>query len=251
MAETLDALHVVGVHSGYGDTHVLHGVELAVPHGKVVAVLGRNGMGKTTLMHTIMGLVPARAGQVWVDGTEVTGLSTHQVARHGIRIVPQGRRIFTSLTVEENLDVSAPRGRERSWTVERIYNLFPPLADRRGSRADRLSGGEQEMLAMARGLLGDPNILLLDEPSDGLAPRVVQSVGEVLRNLRDEGLSALLVEQNLHLAVAVSDEIYCLVRGHIAWRGTTDEFRRSPNVAAEFLGASADPSMSVGGSAAH
>ncbi len=232
-----NALEVTGLRSGYGDAQVLHGVDLTVPRGSVVAVLGRNGMGKTTLMHTITGLVRSTAGEVRVGGEVVTGLRAHEVARHGVRIVPQGRRVFTSLTVEENLVISGRRdASEGAWTPERVYEAFPSLADRRAHRADKLSGGEQEMLALARGLLGDPEVLLLDEPSDGLAPRVVQSVGEALAGLRADGLSALLVEQNLHLAVAVADEICCLVRGRIAWRGTTDEFRRSPQIASEFLG---------------
>lgn len=232
-----NALEVSGLRSGYGDAQVLHGVDLVVPRGSVVAVLGRNGMGKTTLMHTVAGLVRSTAGEVRIGGQIVTGLKAHDVARHGLRIVPQGRRVFTSLTVEENLRISATRGAsEGAWSVERIYDAFPSLADRRAHRADKLSGGEQEMLALARGLLGNPEMLLLDEPSDGLAPRVVQNVGEVLAGLRSEGLSALLVEQNLHLAVAVADEICCLVRGRIAWHGTTDEFRRSPEVASEYLG---------------
>jgi branched-chain amino acid transport system ATP-binding protein len=234
---TSPLLQVAGLRSGYGDAQVLHGLDLDVAEGQVVAVLGRNGMGKTTLMHTMMGLVPRTAGTVVVDGVDVSSRPPHQVARQGLRIVPQGRRVFTSLTVEENLRVSVQRGSKGPWTVERVFETFPSLAKRRKNRADKLSGGEQEMLALARALLGNPKVLLLDEPSDGLAPRVVDTVGEILLGLRAEGLSAVLVEQNLKLAVTAADVICCLVRGQIAWRGPTEEFRRSPEVAARYLGA--------------
>jgi branched-chain amino acid transport system ATP-binding protein len=221
-------------------------VDLQVPQGHVVAVLGRNGMGKTTLMHTMLGLVPRTAGRVLVDGVDVSSLPTHAIAQQGLRIVPQGRRVFTSLTVEENLRVAVSRRRPGPWTVERVYDTLPSLYARRTNRADRLSGGEQEMLAIGRALLGNPKVLLLDEPSDGLAPRVVETVGEILAGLRSEGLSAVLVEQNLKLAVTASDEVCCLVRGQIVWRGTTAEFRRSPDVAARHLGAVVDAGEGAG-----
>jgi branched-chain amino acid transport system ATP-binding protein len=234
---TSPLLQVAGLRSGYGDAQVLNGVDLEVSEGQVVAVLGRNGMGKTTLMHTMMGLVPQTGGTVHVDGVDVSSRPPHLVARQGLRIVPQGRRVFTSLTVEENLRVSVQRDSTGPWTVDRVLDTFPSLAKRRKNRADKLSGGEQEMLALARALLGNPKVLLLDEPSDGLAPRVVDTVGEILLGLRAEGLSAVLVEQNLKLAVTAADVICCLVRGQIAWRGPTEEFRRSPEVAARYLGA--------------
>jgi branched-chain amino acid transport system ATP-binding protein len=233
-------LHVEGLRSGYGDSQVLHGLDLQVPEGQVVAVLGRNGTGKTTFMHTMMGLVPRTAGRILLGGVDVSGLPTHEVARRGLRIVPQGRRVFTSLTVEENLRVAVSRRDPGPWNIQRIYDTLPSLYARRANRADRLSGGEQEMLSIARALLGNPKVLLLDEPSDGLAPKVVETVGEILAGLRGEGLSAVLVEQNLKLAVTASDVVCCLVRGQIVWRGSTDEFRRRPDIAARYVGAVVD-----------
>ncbi|MHA6631667.1 ABC transporter ATP-binding protein [Pseudonocardia sichuanensis] len=242
-------LDVEGLCSGYGDSRVLHGVDLQVAQGQVVALLGRNGMGKTTLMHTILGLVPRTAGRVAVDGVDVSALPTHAIAQQGLRIVPQGRRVYTSLSVEENLRVAVDRRAPGPWTVQRVYDTLPSLYARRKNRADRLSGGEQEMLAIGRALLGNPKVLLLDEPSDGLAPKVVETVGEILAGLRQEGLSAVLVEQNLKLAVTASDVICCLVRGEIVWRGTTAEFRRRPDAAARYLGAVVDPAQGVEGPA--
>jgi branched-chain amino acid transport system ATP-binding protein len=228
------ALEVTGLSGGYGDTQVLHGVDLTVPAGAGVAVLGRNGMGKTTLLQTIMGFVPPTAGAVRIAGAEVTGRPIHQVARAGLRLVPQGRRVFASLTVEETLDVAAAG--EGEWTKERVFETFPSLYERRQHRSDRLSGGEQEMLVIARALVGNPSCLLLDEPSDGLAPKVVEQVSEIVLGLRREGLSVVLVEQNLQLAVAACEEITCLVRGEVVWRGSTEAFRRSREIAVEHLG---------------
>ncbi|MDN5892394.1 MAG: ABC transporter ATP-binding protein [Nocardioides sp.] len=233
------SLEVSDLHSGYGDARVLHGVDLAVPAGTGVAVLGRNGMGKTTLLQTIMGLVRPESGRVVVDGQDVTGLPIHRIARAGLRLIPQGRRVFSSLTVEETLQISTRKTASPTWTPERVYDTFGSLATRRSNRSDQLSGGEQEMLVIARALLGSPTCLLLDEPSDGLAPKVVEQVSEIILALRSEGLSVVLVEQNLQLAVAASEHIYCMSRGQIVWQGTTHEFRSSRDVALEHLGAGA------------
>lgn len=231
-------LQVRDLHSGYGEIQVLNGIDLTVPTSGGVAVLGRNGMGKTTLLQTIMGFIPPTSGSVLVGGADVTGKPIHQIARAGLRLVPQGRRVFSSLTVQETLNVSVT-GDGGGWNIPRIYDTFPSLAARRRNRSDRLSGGEQEMLAIARALLGNPACLLLDEPSDGLAPKVVDQVREIVVALREEGLAVILVEQNLRLAVASCEQIYCMVRGEMVWQGTVSEFRHSRDVAIEHLGVGA------------
>ncbi|MEV0586840.1 ABC transporter ATP-binding protein [Nonomuraea sp. NPDC050310] len=224
-------LTVEGLTAGYGEAQILHGASMTLEPGKAVAVLGRNGVGKTTFVHTLMGLVKPRSGSITLDGVELAGLDTRRIARHGVRIVPQGRRVFRSLTVEETLAISRSPG---DWTVERVYDLFPSLAARRRHRGDQLSGGEQEMLAIGRALLGNPRLLLLDEPSEGLAPKVVEELGEVLAGL--DGLSVVIVEQNLHLAVAVADEVRCMVKGSFVYHATTAGFRKDPAAAKEYLG---------------
>lgn len=229
-------LTVTELTSGYGEAQVLHGASLELAQGRAVAVLGRNGVGKTTFMHTLMGLMRPWGGSVTLDGAELAGLDTRAIARAGVRIVPQGRRVFRSLTVEETLAISKAPG---DWTVERVYELFPSLAARRRNRGDQLSGGEQEMLVIGRALLGNPRLLLLDEPSEGLAPKVVEELGQVLAGLRDTGLSVILVEQNLRLAVEVADEVRCMVKGRFVYSAATADFRRDPAAAKEYLGVGA------------
>lgn len=208
-------LEVGGLHSFYGDAHVLHGVSLAVRPGEVVALLGRNGMGKTTLIRSIMGLRPpqARGGHVRWDGQDLLGLSPHEVARRGIGLVPQGRRLFPSLTVLEHLTMLKPRRAAQGWTVDRAFAAFPRLAERQGNRGGELSGGERGMLAIARALMTDPRLLMMDEPTEGLAPVMVQHVEAIIGQLRAAGLGVLLVEQNLHSALAVADRVCVLETG--------------------------------------
>jgi branched-chain amino acid transport system ATP-binding protein len=232
-------LVVAGLRSGYAGSTVLDGVDLAVHSGEVVGLLGRNGVGKTTLLSTLMGWVRPAAGSVLLDGRELAGLPTHRIARAGVAIVPQGRRVFAPLTVHNNLRVALPRGGGSGrWTLDRVYETMPRLAERRNNRGDQLSGGEQQMLAIARALLLDPRLLLLDEPSDGLAPAVVDQVVQIVAALRAEGLSVLLVEQDLHAAFEVSDRILVMQKGRIVHDSTTAEFRSDGERGRRLLGVS-------------
>jgi branched-chain amino acid transport system ATP-binding protein len=224
MSEPL--LAVTGLTAGYGKGLVLHGVDLAVHRSQVVGLVGRNGMGKTTLMHTLVGMRRAISGQVLLDGCDVTRQPSHAIWNDGMALVPQGRRVFAGLTVAENFAVIKQRpGR---WGMDDVYGLFPRLAERRRVYGGQLSGGEQQMLAIGRALLGNPQVLLLDEPCEGLAPAVVHEVGRVLSDLRDDGQSILLVEQNLDLVLTLSSDVAVMEKGIItAWssnrEGEADE----------------------------
>ncbi|GAA3597594.1 ABC transporter ATP-binding protein [Nonomuraea rosea] len=232
-----DVLTVRDLRAGYDGGTVLDGVDLTVPEGGVVALLGRNGAGKTTLVHTVMGLLKPYSGSIRVGDRDLAGAAPHTVARSGVAIVPQGRRVFAPLTVEENLRLAAGRDRAgRAWTVRRVYELMPRLAERRGHRGDQLSGGEQQMLAIGRALLRNPRLLLLDEPSDGLAPAVVDDVAVLLEGLRGEGIAALLVEQDLHLAFRLAGEVAVMRKGQIVHRAPTSEFRADRARAHALLG---------------
>jgi branched-chain amino acid transport system ATP-binding protein len=234
-------LEIRDVRAGYGDTgDVLHGIDLDVHEGEVVAVLGRNGVGKTTLVNTLMGLVRARAGSIRLEGRELVGENAHEIARAGIAIVPQGRRIFARLTVEENLKLArrAVAGRPAEWTLDAVYELLPRLRERRRHRGNELSGGEQQMVAIGRALLANPKVLLFDEPSEGLAPRLVDLVTETIAGLRERGLSAIVVEQNLHVAVALADRVVIMTKGEVSYRATTREFQGDRATAQALLGVS-------------
>ena len=228
------ALEVEGVHTYYGESHVLQGVSLRVDPGEVLAILGRNGMGKTTLIRTIVGFTPPREGRVLYEGTETTRLPPFRMVALGMALVPQGRRVFPSLSVRENLDV-ARRGEGR-WSLEQVYALFPRLRDRAGNRANKLSGGEQQMLAIGRALMSNPDLLLMDEPTEGLAPLLVREVGRVITELKRSGLSILLVEQNLALALSVADRVHVLSRGQIVHTGTPAELMGNDDVKTRYLG---------------
>ena len=229
-------LVVSGLRSGYAGSNVLDGVDLTVRKGEVVGLLGRNGVGKTTLMSTLIGWVPASAGSVLLDGQEIAGEPAHKVARAGVAIVPQGRRVFAPLTVENNLRIATPRGGSKDWSIERVYELMPRLAERRRNRGDQLSGGEQQILAIARALLLEPRLLLLDEPSDGLAPAVVEQVVQVVAQLRSAGLTVLLVEQDLHAAFKLCDRIVVMQKGVIVHDSSTQEFRSDAERGRRLLG---------------
>ncbi len=228
-------LELVDVHSSYGDTHILHGVSLEVGTGAVVALLGRNGMGKTTCVHTIVGLVAARRGKVNFKGKDITGLAPYKISPMGLSLVPQGRRIFPSLSVRENL-ILGMRG--KGYTLDSIYLLFPVLKDRMNNMGNQLSGGEQQMLAIARALLANPDILLMDEPSEGLAPLIIKTIGDITLRLKEKGLSMLLVEQNVPLALRVSDYAYVLNKGIIVHQCTKDELVGNERIQSEYIGVS-------------
>lgn len=225
-----------GLVSGYAGSRVLHEVDVELPEGGVLAVLGRNGVGKSTLVSTIMGLVRPMAGSVTVAGHEVAGSRPDRIARLGVGLVPQGRRVFAPLTVAEHLEVADRAGRKGDWTRERVVELLPRLGERMRNRGDQLSGGEQQMLAIARALLTNPTILLLDEPSDGLAPSVVHQVADVVREVCGAGMSVLIVEQNLRLALSVADRVVVMQKGSVRWDVPVEEFRRNRARAEELLG---------------
>jgi branched-chain amino acid transport system ATP-binding protein len=216
------ALEALNVH--YGASHVLQGVDLEVPDSAIVAVLGRNGVGKTTTVRAVMGLVPPSSGRVLLDGSNIAGWPPHRVARAGVAYVPEGRLIFPDLTVIENIRV-AERRPARAWPISRLFELFPSLRERAGNRGAQLSGGEQQMLAIARALVSDPKVLLLDEPSQGLAPLVVRELARIIRRLCADGVTILLIEQNMKLAEEVADRLAIMVKGRIVYSATQAAFR--------------------------
>jgi branched-chain amino acid transport system ATP-binding protein len=228
-------LAVENVNAYYGDSHILHGVSFAVREGEVICLLGRNGAGKTTTILTIMGYLKPRPGHIRYRDRDIAALPPYAVARLGVGFVPQERGIFPSLTVLENLTVFARAGGGRRWTLERIFELFPSLRARERNLGFQLSGGEQQMLSIARALMLNPALLLLDEPSEGLAPMIVQEIITVLKNLKREGLAVLLVEQNLHTALAVADRHYVMNKGEICFTGTSAELERNDFVLRNFL----------------
>ena len=229
-----DALLIEDLDSHYGDSHVLQRVSLRVPQGALVALLGRNAAGKSTLLHTIVGFQPVTRGRISCFGTEVVGRAPEDIAGTGVALVPQGRRIFKSLSVRENIDVARRRG--STFDVEKLYSWFPVLKRRHKQLAGSLSGGEQQMLAIARALAGGPRLVLLDEPSEGLAPQIVEDVAEILQRLRAEGLSLLLVEQNLRFALKLADHIVLLNTGNVVFSGTNAEAQKTPDILHQHLG---------------
>ena len=228
-------LRVEGLHTYYGLGHILQGVDLEVPEGRIAAVLGRNGVGKTTTLRSIVGLAPPRQGRVMLAGRDVAGWAPHLIVRLGVGYVPEGRMIFPDLTVVENIQV-AQRVPAKLWSMDRLFTLFPALAERQRSKGSQLSGGEQQMLAVARALVTDPKVILFDEPSQGLAPLVVEELTRLIGRLRDEGVSILLVEQNLKLAEAVADVVYVMVKGQMVYHAPLERFRAErEDVKAKYL----------------
>ncbi len=232
-------LELVDVHTYYGENHVLHGISLNVDQGSVVALLGRNGMGKTTTICSIIGFTPPNRGVVRFKGKDIAGLPPNQIAQMGIGLVPQGRRIFPSLTVRENLIMSARNlGKPEAWTLDRVYSSFPILKERANLKGTLLSGGEQQMLAICRALMTNPDLLLMDEPSEGLAPIIVREIGRIIGQLKASGLSILLVEQNFPMALAVADYTYVVSKGRIVHESIPEELERNEKVKSIYLGVS-------------
>ncbi len=233
-----EVLSLSGVDALYGESHVLHGISFSLNAGRVLALLGRNGAGKTTCMSAIIGFLPPRRGEVRLFGEPVGGLSPETISRKGVGFVPQGRRIFSTLTVRENLAVSRQKraGAATPWTLERVIELFPRLRDRLQQLAGSLSGGEQQMLAIGRALMGNPRVLLMDEPSEGLAPLIVAEVGRTIARLKEEGQSILLVEQNIKLALDLADEVVILNTGRVAFSGGVDRVRKDHALITQHLG---------------
>jgi branched-chain amino acid transport system ATP-binding protein len=238
-----DALAISGVDAYYGDSHVLHDVSFSLKPGRLLGLLGRNGAGKTTCMSTIMGFLKPRRGAISLYGEAVAGLAPDVIARKGICLVPQGRRMFRTLTVRENLMVAAQsrksggkNGSTSAWSLQRVFQLFPRLAERHAQLAGSLSGGEQQMLAIGRALMGNPRVLLMDEPSEGLAPQLVAEVGRTIAQLKAEGQSIVLVEQNIKLTLDLADDIVMINTGRVVFRGTAGEIKLDDAIVSQHLG---------------
>lgn len=233
-------LELENVHTYYGTSHILQGLSFSVAEKRCVALLGRNGAGKTTTVHSIAGLTPPRQGSIRFAGREIASLRPHKVAKLGIGLVPQGRRIFPSLTVEENLIITnrqdSSRNGAKTWDLQKLHDLFPVLRERASNMGNQLSGGEQQMLAIGRALMANPQFLLMDEPSEGLAPVVIERVEDVILRLKEAGLSILLVEQNISLACNVADEVLLMNKGQIVWQGEPDQLLSNEPVQNKYLG---------------
>lgn len=226
-------LTINNIHTYYGDSHILQGVTLELNRGEAVALLGRNGVGKTTTISSIIGFEPPRRGEILLRGNNIVGQAPHKIAQAGVGLVPQGRGIFPTLTVRENLTMAARTG---NWTLEKMLSLFPNLNERLNNYGRQLSGGEQQMLAIARALMTNPELLLLDEPSEGLAPLIVQEIGRIITELKTSGLSILLVEQNLSMALDIVDRVYVMSKGVIAYEGTPADLRAQTDLMNQLLG---------------
>jgi branched-chain amino acid transport system ATP-binding protein len=229
-------LEVQDIHTNYGESYILQGLSLRLGRGQVVAVLGRNGVGKTTLIRSIIGFTPPRRGRILLRGEDITHLAPHEIARRGVGLVPQGRRIFASLGVGEHLEIGQRAGNGAGWSFDRVLELFPRLRERLRNRGNKLSGGEQQMLACGRALVGNPDILLMDEPSEGLAPLLVRELGRILGRLKAGGASILLVEQNLAFALRIADHVYLMSKGKIVHESRPDELVHNEEVKARYLG---------------
>jgi branched-chain amino acid transport system ATP-binding protein len=232
-----ELLQLVDIHTYYGESYILHGISLEVKKGSVVALLGRNGMGKTTTIRSVIGFTPPRMGEIFFKGNDIVNLASYQIARMGIGLVPQGRRIFPSLSVEENLNIAVmSSSKARAWTLDSVYSCFPILKERANLSASRLSGGEQQMLAIGRALMTNPDLVLMDEPSEGLAPIIFQQICGIINQLKECGLSILLVEQNLPMALTISDYVYIISKGSIVYESTPAELNNNEEIKTKYLG---------------
>lgn len=227
-------LDISGLHAYYGKSHVLQGVDLHVNPGEIVSLLGRNGVGRSTTIRSVMGLVQA-SGSIVFDGKEIIGKKTHEIALQGLGYVPENRDIFPSLTVEQNLLLGQHRGKRSQWSMDDMYDMFPRLKERRYTPAGVMSGGEQQMLTLCRTLIGDPKLIMIDEPTEGLAPRIVDQVAEYLDKLRQRGIAVLLVEQKLAIALDISQRLYVMGRGAIVFEGVPDDLRSAQQVCKDWL----------------
>jgi branched-chain amino acid transport system ATP-binding protein len=229
-------LEVRDIHTYYGDAYVLQGLSLRLEQGEILGLLGRNGVGKTTLVNSIVGFNPPRRGKIFFKGQDITGISSFETVRSGMGLVPQGRRVFPTLSVEENLTVAERSLDRHGWNLERVYALFPRLQERRHQRARTLSGGEQQMLAIGRGLMTNPDCLIMDEPSEGLAPIIIQGVWDAIGRLKEEGLSILLVEQNAALALKLVDYVHVMSKGRVVYSARPEELRANDEIKSSYLG---------------
>ena len=229
-------LEVQDIHTYYGDAYVLQGLSLQLQQGQILGLLGRNGVGKTTLVNSIVGFIPPRRGKVVFKDEDITHKSSFETVRTGMGLVPQGRRVFPTLGVEENLLVALRSPERHNWNLERVYDLFPRLRERRLQRAKTLSGGEQQMLAIARALMTNPDCLIMDEPSEGLAPIIIQGVWEAVAKLKQEGMSILLVEQNAHLALKLVDYVHVMSKGQVVYSSTPADLKSNEEIKSSYLG---------------
>jgi branched-chain amino acid transport system ATP-binding protein len=229
-------LEVQDIHTYYGDAYVLQGLSLSLEQGQILGLLGRNGVGKSTLVNSIVGFNPPRRGRIVFKGADITQISSFETVRSGMGLVPQGRRVFPTLSVEENLMVAERSPDRHGWNLERVYALFPRLQERRNQRAKTLSGGEQQMLAIGRALMTNPDCLIMDEPSEGLAPIIIQGLWEAVAKLKQQGLSILLVEQNAHLALKLVDYVHVMSKGQVVYSASPDELRANEHIKSSYLG---------------